>query len=49
MEREEILRILDIEDDAADILPETVAQHLREPQTAEHNGSDKAEDLEVEP
>lgn len=49
VEREEILRILDIEDDAADILPETVAQHLREPQTAEHNGSDTAEDLEVEP
>ena len=49
VEREEILRILDIEDDAADILPDTVAQHLREPQTAEHNGSDTAEDLEVEP
>ncbi|MCY4537188.1 MAG: ATP-dependent zinc metalloprotease FtsH [Chloroflexi bacterium] len=49
VEREEILRILDIEDDAADILPDTVAKHLREPQTAEHNGSDTAEDLEVEP
>ena len=48
IEREEILRILDIEDDAADILPDTVAKHLREPQTAEQNGSDTAEDLEVE-
>ena len=49
IEREEILRILDIEDDAADILPDTVAKHLREPQNAEQNGSDTAEDLEVEP
>ncbi len=48
IEREEILRILDIEDDAADILPDTVAKHLREPQSAEQNGSDTAEDLEVE-
>ncbi len=48
VEREEILRILDIEDDAADVLPDTVAQHLREPQAAEHNGSNTAEDLEVE-
>ena len=48
IEREEILRILDIEDDAADILPATVAKHLREPQSAEQNGSDTAEDLEVE-
>ena len=49
VEREEILRILDIEDDASDILPDTVAKHLREPQAAEHNGSDTSEDLEVEP
>ncbi len=48
IERTEILRILDIEDDAADILPDTVAKHLREPQSAEQNGSDTAEDLEVE-
>ena len=39
VERAEILSILDMEDDAADVLPDTVAQHLREPQNAEHNGS----------
>ena len=49
VEREEILRILGIEDDAAEILPEAVARHLREPQTAGQNGSDSgAEGLDAE-
>ncbi|MYE26357.1 MAG: cell division protein FtsH, partial [Chloroflexi bacterium] len=43
VEREEILRILDLEDDAEDIVPESVAKHLREPQSAEQNGSDSDE------
>ena len=48
VERAEILSILDMEDDAADVLPDTVAQHLREPQNAEHNGSDEKEPATVE-
>jgi cell division protease FtsH len=48
VEREEILRILGIEDDVADFLPETVAKHLREPQPVASNGSDTSEDSEVE-
>ena len=48
VEREQILRILGIEDDIADFLPETVAQHLREPQPAASNGSDTSDDSEVE-
>ena len=48
VERAQILRILDIEDDIADFLPETVAQHLREPQPAASNGSDTSDDSEVE-
>ena len=48
VERAEILSILDMEDDAADVLPDTVAQHLREPQNAEHNGSDEKKPATVE-
>ena len=48
VERQEILQILDLEDDTDDILPKTVAEHLREPQTAEQNGSDTSEDVELE-
>ena len=48
MERDEILRILGREDDAAEILPESVSQHLREPQSAEHNGSDQPESVEAD-
>ncbi len=40
VEREEILRILDMEEDLEEIVPESVAKHLREPQ-AEQNGADK--------
>ena len=43
VERDEILRILDLEDDVEDIVPESVAKHLREPQAAEQNGSDSDE------
>ena len=52
VEREEILGILGMEDDTEDIVPKSVAQHLREPQGAEHNGSQRLrysrEDLELE-
>jgi len=48
VEREEILSILGLEDDLEDIVPESVAKHLREPQGAEHNGSDAKETAEVE-
>ena len=40
VEREEILRILGMEDDAIEVLPQAVAEHLREPQNADRNGSD---------
>ena len=40
VEREEILQILGIEDDSIATLSATVAEHLREPQPADHNGSD---------
>ncbi len=43
VEREEILRILGMEDDIIDVLPQAVADHLREPQTADRNGSDSAD------
>ena len=43
VEREEILRILGMEDDVIDVLPKAVADHLREPQTADRNGSDSAD------
>lgn len=43
VEREEILRILGMEDDIIDGLPQAVADHLREPQTADRNGSDSAD------
>ncbi|MCY4464763.1 MAG: ATP-dependent zinc metalloprotease FtsH [Chloroflexi bacterium] len=39
VEREEIRRILGLEDDADDVLPKAVAKHLREPETAEQNGA----------
>ncbi len=48
VERDEILRILGREEDLEDIVPKSVAQHLREPQTAEQNGSDSAESVDVE-
>ena len=43
VEREEILRILGMEDDVIEVLPKAVADHLREPQTADRNGSDSAD------
>ncbi len=43
VEREEILRILGMEDDAIEVLPQTVAEHLREPQNADRNGSDSGD------
>ena len=43
VEREEILRILGMEDDAIEVLPQAVAEHLREPQNADRNGSDSSE------
>ena len=49
VERHEILRILGLEDDTDDILPESVAKHLREPQPVEQNGSGAQETAEVEP
>ncbi len=48
VEREEILNILDLEDDTDEFVPESVAKHLREPQSAEQNGSDAKEPVEVE-
>ena len=46
VERVEILRILDMEDDTSEILSETVAHHLREPQAVEPNGSGTTEETE---
>lgn len=46
VEREEILRILGIEDDAIEVLPQAVAEHLREPQNADRNGSDSSDSLD---
>ena len=43
VEREEILRILGMEDDAIEVLPQAVAEHLREPQNADRNGSDSSD------
>lgn len=48
VEREEILRILGMEDDIAEVLPQAVAEHLREPQTADHNGSDKTDSFDLD-
>ena len=48
VEREEILRILDLEDDTDEFVPQSVAKHLREPEPAEQNGSDAKEPVEVE-
>ena len=48
VERAEILRILGREDDTDDIVPKSVATHLREPQSAEQNGSDVKESIDVE-
>ncbi len=48
VEREEILRILGMEDDTEDILPSSVAEHLREPQKAEQNGADAVEPAETD-
>ena len=45
VEREEILRILGIEDDAIEVLPQAVAEHLREPQ-ADQNGANSSDDLD---
>lgn len=46
VEREEILRILGMEDDAIEVLPQAVAEHLREPQNADRNGSDSSDSLD---
>ena len=43
VEREDILRILGRDDDMAEILPGSVAEHLREPETAAQNGSGSPE------
>ena len=40
VEREEILRILGLEDDVEEFIPASVAKHLREPQSSDQNGSD---------
>ncbi len=48
VEREEILRILGLEDDTDEFVPASVVKHLREPETAEQNGSDAPEPAEVE-
>ena len=48
IERQEILGILNLEEDLEDIVPESVAKHLREPQASERNGSDTKETAEVE-
>ena len=45
VEREEILRILDMEDDITEVLPQAVAEHLREPQ-ADQNGANSSDDLD---
>ena len=39
VEREEIRRILGLEDDTDEVLPEAVAKHLRESPVAEQNGT----------
>ena len=46
VERGEILRILGMEDDAIEVLPQAVAEHLREPQSADRNGSDSSDSLD---
>ncbi len=46
--REEILRILGMEDDIVKVLPEAVAEHLREPQTADKNGSNNKDSLDLD-
>ena len=48
VEREEILRILGLEDDTDEFVPASVVKHLREPDKAEQNGSDAPETAEVE-
>ena len=48
VERGEILRILDLEDDTDEFVPASVAKHLREPENAEQNGSDKKEAIDVQ-
>ena len=48
VEREEILRILGMEDDITEVLPQAVAEHLREPQTADHNGSDNNDSFDLD-
>ena len=48
VERVEILRILGRDEDLDDVLPQSVAKHLREPDTAEHNGSDTSETVDLE-
>ena len=48
VERAEILRLLNMEEDAENILPESVAKHLREPESAEQNGSDTTEPVDIE-
>lgn len=48
VEREEILRILGMEDDITEVLPQAVAEHRREPQTADHNGSDNNDSFDLD-
>lgn len=48
VEREEILRILGVEDDITEVLPQSVAEHLREPQTADRNGSDNTDSFDLD-
>ncbi len=49
VEREEILRILGLEDDTDEFVPQSVAKHLREPEASANNGSGAEEPLEAEP
>jgi len=46
--REEILGILGMEDDIVKVLPETVVEHLREPRTADQNGSNNKDSLDLD-
>ncbi len=48
VEREEILRILGLEEDVAAVVPESVAQAMREPPSAEQNGAGNPEPADVE-
>jgi cell division protease FtsH len=48
VERDEILRILGLEDDTDEFVPASVAKHLREPENADQNGSDSTETIDLQ-